>query len=81
MAISTYRIDKNLVAKKVNIFVGDQMTIEETERFAKDFLSTVASIDAGSFDLHIDGANMKVLTQELADKLTQAMGLYKQAGF
>jgi len=81
MIVSTYRIDKNLAAKKVNILVGEQMTLQETERFARDFQNTVASIDAGSFELHIDGTDMKVLTQDLADKLTQAMQLYKQAGF
>lgn len=81
MTVATYRIDKNLAGKKLNICVGDQMTMAETESFVKEFRSTISTIDTGKFELHIDGTNMKVLTQEMAERLSVAMGLYHQAGF
>ncbi|MEG0450105.1 MAG: hypothetical protein RR595_09630 [Lysinibacillus sp.] len=81
MLVTTYKIEKNLAAKKVNICVGDQITLAEAEKFDKEFGSTLSSIDASSFELHIDSTNMKVLTPDLAVKLGGAMGLYKQAGF
>lgn len=81
MTVTTYKIEKNLVAKKLNICVGDQITLAEAEKFEKEFQSVVSSIDTGDFELHIDSTNMKVLTQDMAVKLSGAMKLYQQAGF
>lgn len=79
--MNTYKIDKNIAAKNVRIFVGDKMTVTEAENFMRDFKQTVASIKASDFELIIDSVKMNVLTQELTDKLTQTMSIYKQAGF
>lgn len=81
MAVATYKIGKNIAAKKLEIEVGDQMTITEAQRFEKDFSVNVASITPSQFDLHVNCKNMKVVTQELAQQLEKAIGMYKQAGF
>ena len=81
MSVSTYLIKKNLVGKKVEITVGDQITPAETERFQKEFVALLSSITPSQFELEIDSTHMNVLTPELATRLEGAMGLYKQAGF
>lgn len=81
MSVATYKIQKNLAGKKIEITVGDQMTPTEAERFSKEFAATVTSINTAQFQLVIDGSNMKVLTPEMAVKLEGAMTLYNQAGF
>lgn len=81
MSISTYTINKNLIGKKIEIAVGDQMTPAEAERFAKEFSATIGSIKPAEFLLVIDSTNMQVLTPEMATKLEGAMTLYNQAGF
>ncbi len=81
MTVSTYKIKKNEALKKIEIYVGEKITLAEVERFTTEFQRTVSSIDATSFDLEIDCTNMKVLTPDLTVNLTEAMGLYKQVGF
>lgn len=81
MTVDTFKINKNALAKKIDVSVGDKMTVAEAERFANEFQRTVAGIDASSFELHVDCTSMKVLTPELSEKLTGAMQLYRQAGF
>lgn len=81
MALSTYSIKKNIVAKKIEIAVGDKMTVEEVERFQKEFIATVSSITPKEYTLAIDSTNMNVLTPELATRLEHTMVAYKQAGF
>lgn len=81
MTVSTYLIKKNSVTKKVEVAVGDRMTLVEAENFAKEFLATVASINASQYQLVIDSTNMQVLSPQLAKELEGAMLLYKQAGF
>ncbi|MFJ8235572.1 hypothetical protein ACIQ34_07475 [Ureibacillus sp. NPDC094379] len=80
-AVATYKIVKNPANKVINLTVGDKMTIQEAEKFVRDFQLTVKSIDASSWVLDIDCTGMQVLTQELADSLTGAMALYKEVGF
>lgn len=81
MAVTTYNITKNIAAKKVEVIVGDQISLTDAQKFAVEFQKTADSIDAGSFELHVDCTGMKVLNAEIADALEGAMGLYRQAGF
>ncbi|HWK23591.1 MAG TPA: hypothetical protein VNS08_11235 [Ureibacillus sp.] len=81
MTVATFKITKNVVKKVIDLTVGDQMTLEEADRFAREFQRTAKSIDASSWTLDVDCTGMKVLTQDLTLKLTGAMGLYKEAGF
>lgn len=81
MSVSTYKITKNISAKKVEVTVGEQMSIPEAQRFATEFQHTAASVDASNFELDVDCTGMKVLNQEMAEALEAAMGLYLQAGF
>lgn len=81
MSVTTYKISKSIAAKKLEIEVGDQMTLTEAQRFVKEFSMNVESITPSQFDLHINCKNMKVLTQDLAQQLEQAIEMYKQAGF
>ncbi|MEX3625460.1 hypothetical protein [Viridibacillus arvi] len=81
MTVVTYRINKNVALKRLEIAVGDKMTLEEAVRFEKEFQRNVASIDASTYTLEIDCTTMKVLNPDIADKLGGAMSLYKQAGF
>jgi len=81
MTVSTYKITKNVSVKKVEVTVGDQMSLPEAERFATEFQQTAASVDANNFELHVDCAGMKVLNQEIAGALEGAMELYLQAAF
>lgn len=81
MIVSTYLIKKNLGAKKVEVTVGDKITLADAERFQKEFVAVVASITPAQFDLEIDSTHMNVLTPDLAARLEGAMVMYKQAGF
>ena len=81
MTVDTYKIKKNLLAKKLEIEVGTDLTMEKTEQFIKDYSLNVASITPSEFDLEVNCKSMKVLTQDLAAKLEQALMMYKQAGF
>lgn len=81
MTVTTYKIQVEAPLKKVVVAVGAHMTIAEAERFATEFQRTVTSIDASTYTLEVDCTSMKVLNTELTERLTGAMGLYKEAGF
>ena len=81
MTVDTYKITKNVLAKKIEIMAGEKVTVEEAERFAAEFQRTAASVDAASFELHVDCTSMKVVNPTLGEKLTGAMQMYRQAGF
>ncbi|MGE7920585.1 hypothetical protein ACQKM9_16850 [Viridibacillus sp. NPDC093762] len=76
-----YEIHEDKVMKVINVVVNDKMTLEQAEKFAKDYKIITKPINTKSFLLDIDCTDMKVVTPDLIDNLGDTLKMYKETGF
>ncbi|WP_010098040.1 hypothetical protein [Ornithinibacillus scapharcae] len=74
-------ISVNSAKKIVNMTVAGQMTMADAELFVSDYQSKIGPINGSEYELFVDCTDMKVLTQEMSQNLTEVMKMYKETGF
>ncbi|ASV68686.1 hypothetical protein MKX67_17400 [Cytobacillus sp. FSL W7-1323] len=74
-------IHVNEASKIVNMSVAGQMTMEDAKLFVEEYVAKIGPINGPDYDLFVDCTEMKLLSQELSDNLTEVMKMYKETGF
>lgn len=74
-------IHVNEASKIVNMSVAGQMTMEDAKHFVEEYVAKIGPINGPDYDLFVDCTEMKLLSQELSDNLTEVMKMYKETGF
>lgn len=75
----TIKVDK--ANKFIDMAVRGSFTPQQAQDFHKEYQSKVGSIDAKNFTLIVDCLDMKIITQDMIEKLQFSFEMYRDSGF
>lgn len=80
MSVGT-NINVNNIRKIFNISVAGRITAKEEQEFLNDYKAKTKAINSADYTLDVDCSEMKVVTPDMTENLTQVMKMYKATGF
>lgn len=77
----SFKINVNKVKKQVEMEIRGTFTPEQAKDFHNEYQSKVKSIKANDYVLVVDALDMKLITQDMLDKLQFSFEMYRESNF
>lgn len=74
-------INVDNIQKIFNVRVAGRITPKEEQEFLADYKAKTSAITPAQYTLEVDCTDMKVVTPDMTENLTQVMKMYKATGF
>lgn len=81
MSVETYIINPNLEERKLEVIVGNEMTIADAVRYGYELNYIIKRIDTTQFVLEVDCRQMDTLLPKIAKSLVNYIEFYKEIEF
>lgn len=76
-----YAMSLDKTNKQLNVTIGGQFEPDDANSFVKEFIATIATIEASEFILSFDAQELKVSKPEMLPMLEDCFKMYKDFGF